>query len=136
MRRCRAAGIVASILCSGCGRGRVAATVASSRSGQVVNAAQSQRTAPSATSKADCPRTGKWALCSVEKRLEQSGVVLKRVSGLAPWRAGFSVKPAVYALGRSRLEVFIYPDVATLKRDIAAIDTLSAGPRGAKTSWE
>ena len=73
-----------------------------------------------------CPRTGRWALCSVEKRLEQSGFVVKRSSGIEPAaRAGFSVTPAVYMLGKSRLEVFIYPK----------LDTVAAAPRGTTGQW-
>lgn len=83
-----------------------------------------------------CPRTGRWALCSVEKRLEQSGFVVKRISGEAPARAGFSVTPAVYVLGRSRLEVFIYPDEATLSREVAKMDTVTVAPRGSASHWE
>jgi hypothetical protein len=82
-----------------------------------------------------CPRTGQWALCSVERRLVQSGFVIRRVEGAQARRAGFSVLPAVYTLGRSRLEVFIYPSEATLAADVAKIDTLSAAPRGAKNPW-
>src|SRR6266850_3965886 len=82
-----------------------------------------------------CPRTGKWALCSVENRLVQSGFVVRRVNGEAPHRAGFSVAPAVYTLGRSRLEVFIYPTESALAADVAKMDTISAAPRGAKNSW-
>jgi hypothetical protein len=94
--------------------------------------------APEATgapTAAGCPRTGKWALCSVEKRLEQSGFVVRRVNGEAPRRAGFSVAPAVYTLGRSRLEVFIYPSESALAADVAKIDTVSAAPRGAPNPW-
>jgi len=82
-----------------------------------------------------CPRTGQWALCSVERRLVQSGFVIRRIDGAAPRRAGFSVLPAVYSLGRSRLEVFIYPNEATLAADVAKIDTVSAAPHGAKNPW-
>ena len=83
-----------------------------------------------------CPRTGRWALCSVEKRLEQSGFVVKRSSGIEPAaRAGFSVPPAVYMLGKSRLEVFIYRDDASLSRDVAKLDTVAAAPRGTTGQW-
>jgi len=82
-----------------------------------------------------CPRTGKWALCSVESRLAQSGFVVRRVNGDPPRRAGFSVIPAVYTLGRSRLEVFIYPSESALAADVAKIDTVSAAPRGAPNPW-
>ncbi len=84
---------------------------------------------------AGCPRTGKWALCSVESRLAQSGFVVRRVNGDPPRRAGFSVIPAVYTLGRSRLEVFIYPSESALAADVAKIDTVSAAPRGAPNPW-
>lgn len=84
---------------------------------------------------AECPRTGQWALCSVERRLIQSGFVIRRVNGAPPRRAGFSVLPAVYTLGRSRLEVFIYPSEASLAADVAKIDTVSAAPRGVKNPW-
>jgi hypothetical protein len=89
-------------------------------------------TSPAAS---ECPRTGRWALCSVERRLTQSGFVVRRVDGAPPRRAGFSVLPAVYTLGRSRLEVFIYPSEATLAADVAKIDTVSAAPPGAKNPW-
>lgn len=82
-----------------------------------------------------CPRTGRWALCSVERRLEQSGFVVRRVNGAAPRRAGFSVTPTVYTLGRSRLEVFIYPSESALAADVAKIDTVSVAPRGAPNQW-
>jgi hypothetical protein len=89
----------------------------------------------SATTGTPCPRTGLWAVCSVEKRLEQSGFVVKPVGGIASRRAGFSVAPNVYRLGRSRLEVFIYPNEAALSADVAKMDTASAAPRGAVNPW-
>lgn len=100
------------------------------------------RTAPTADSgsaqakSSPCPRTGRWALCSLEKRLRQSGFVVKRVDEKAPRRAGFSVPPVAYTLGHSRLEVFVYPDEGALARDIAGIDTLTASPRGRPSAWE
>jgi hypothetical protein len=82
-----------------------------------------------------CPRTGNWALCSVENRLVQSGFVVRRVNGEPSRRAGFSVTPAVYTLGRSRLEVFIYPSESALAAEVAKLDTATAAPRGAKNPW-
>lgn len=84
-----------------------------------------------------CPRTGLWALCSVETRLIQSGFVVRRAAVSAPRRAGFSVAPAAYTLGRaSQLEVFIYPSEQALSADVARIDTVFAAPRGAKNPWK
>jgi hypothetical protein len=57
------------------------------------------------------------------------------VNGEAPHRAGFSVAPAVYTLGRSRLEVFIYPSESALAADVAKMDTVTASPPGAKNPW-
>jgi hypothetical protein len=90
---------------------------------------------PIGTKAPTCPRTGQWAICSVERRLTQSGFVVRHVSGEAPRRAGFSVKPAAYTLGRSRLEVFIYPSESELAADVAKIDTATAAPRGVQNPW-
>lgn len=90
---------------------------------------------PSST-KPGCAHTGLWAVCSVENRLRQAGFVAKRVQGQAPDRPGFSVKPIVYTLGRSHLEVFIYSDEASLTRDIVKMDTLKVAPIGTAGSWE
>lgn len=84
---------------------------------------------------APCPRTGRWALCSVETRLVQSGFVVRRVSGEAQRRAGFSVPPVVYTLGRTKLEVFVYPSESALAADMAKIDTVIAAPRGTRNPW-
>lgn len=87
---------------------------------------------PQARSK--CPRTGLWAPCSVESRLTRAGFVVRRTSG-SPKRAGFSVTPQLYALGKSRLEVFLYPSERAANADVSGIDTLSAAPRGAANPW-
>lgn len=71
----------------------------------------------------------------MERRLKQSGFVVKRLDGDSVRRAGFSVRPVVYNLGRSRLEVFFYRDSSSLARDIAKIDTVSVGPVGAPSQW-
>jgi hypothetical protein len=86
--------------------------------------------------KPGCPHTGRWAICSVENRLRQSGFVAKRLNGKPEKRAGFSVTPIVYKLGSSRLEIFLYPDEAALARDLAKIDTVAVAPAGTVGSWE
>lgn len=110
-------------------------TTSGASKSSAVSVSLPQVAASSTPTAAGCPRTGKWALCSVEKRLGQAGFVVKRVGGEAPHRAGFSVVPAVYMLGRSRLEVFIYPTESAVSADVAGIDTLSAAPRGAPNPW-
>lgn len=72
----------------------------------------------------------------MEKRLEQSGFVLRKVDGESPHRLGFTVPPVVYMLGRARLEIFLYPDETALTRDLASMDTAVAAPRGQKNDWE
>jgi hypothetical protein len=82
-----------------------------------------------------CPHDGKWALCSVVNRLRQAGFVVKPVDSATVRRKGFSVSPAVYRLAQSRLEVFLYADSAAMAKDMIAIDTVVAGPRGAPSQW-
>lgn len=83
-----------------------------------------------------CPATGRWAACSVEKRLSRAGLVARKIPEEGPERAGFSIRPQPYALGRgSRLELFIYPDERALARDLAKMDTIKAAPLGAAGSW-
>ncbi|HKR08452.1 MAG TPA: hypothetical protein VJS39_04620, partial [Gemmatimonadaceae bacterium] len=50
-------------------------------------------------------------------------------------RSGFSVVPIAYMLGRSRLDVFIYPTADAAAHDAAGLDTAIAGPRGARNQW-
>jgi hypothetical protein len=129
------AGIVALFLL-GCGHARPDASRSDSATAATTRAAvDSPLTSGSTTPKPACPRTGLWALCSLEKRLTQSGFVVNHVTEPAPRRAGFSVGPVAYKLGRSRLEVFIYADSAAARRDVAKLDSLTASPRGAGNVW-
>lgn len=81
-----------------------------------------------------CIHDGKWAECSIERRLKQSGFVVKRLDDTTH-REGFSVRPVVFSLGKSRLEVFLYRDSASAARDIAKLDTLTVGPVGKPSQW-
>lgn len=129
--------LAASAALAACGRSSPES--AGSASSTATTSISSNETPASLTGSAPinvpCPRTGLWAVCSVEKRLEQSGFVVKPVGGVAPRRAGFSVAPTVYTLGRSRLEVFIYPNETALSADVAKMDTVAAAPRGAANPW-
>ena len=82
-----------------------------------------------------CPRTGRWELCNVEKRLAESGFVPRRVDDVTPRRPGFSVPPVVYTLGRSRLEIFLYNDEQSVGRDFARLDSATAAPVGTRSVW-
>ena len=83
----------------------------------------------------ECPPTGSWALCSVEKRLKQSGFVPRKVAAAGERRPGFTVVPTTYVLGHSTLEVFLYPSAAALGRDWAKLDTIRGAPRGQVGAW-
>jgi hypothetical protein len=50
-------------------------------------------------------------------------------------RGGFSVMPIAYMLGRSRLDVFIYPTAQAVTDETSRLDTALAGPRGARNQW-
>ena len=125
---------------AGCGRApsQSSSSTASSATTSQASASDSPPASSSTTARGPaCPRTGMWALCSVETRLIQSGFVVRRAAANAPRRAGFSVAPAAYTLGRaSQLEVFIYPSEQALSADVARIDTVFAAPRGAKNPWK
>jgi hypothetical protein len=77
-----------------------------------------------------CPHTGMWAECSLERRLKQAGFVVTRIDSVFGKRAGFSVKPMVYSLGKSRLEVFLYESEKALAQDVAKLDTVRVVPIG------
>src|SRR5512141_396270 len=123
--------------CSGHEESRADSTAAANASTAAVSANQ-PASVPSSVKPAaqPCPHTGKWAPCSVERRLRQSGFVVKRLTDEAPKRAGFSVTPIVFSLGASRLEVFLYADSVDVARDVAGMDTVIAAPRGSKSPWE
>lgn len=123
------------VACTGSSSESAGTTSSTPTTSSSVSAARPMVVGNAAPLSGGCPRTGKWALCSVENRLVQSGFVVRRLNGEAPHRAGFSVTPAVYTLGRSRLEVFIYPSESALAADVAKMDTISAAPRGAKNPW-
>jgi len=130
--------VLASATLSACSRSSSenADTAASaSTTSAVVGAREAGVTASSTPTRSACPRTGMWALCSVETRLVQSGFVVRRATSEGSRRAGFTVTPVIYMLGRSRLEVFIYPSESALAADVAKIDTITAAPRGAPNQW-
>lgn len=93
-------------------------------------------TTTAAKKKAMCTPTGLWARCSVEKRLTQSGFVVRKNDSTPPRRNGFSIQPVVYTLGHSRLEVFLYPSAAAVAREVAKLDTVRIAPVGGANNWE
>jgi hypothetical protein len=111
--------------------------VASSPTSSVVEAPSipSMVGASAADTASPCPHTGLWAPCSVERRLKQSGFVVKRLDE-SPERPGFTVKPVVYKVGSARLEVFLYPDASSLTQAMSKLDTVTVSPVGSVSLWE
>ncbi len=121
------------IVCLACGKSDEPKTVAVTSPPLA-----STRVTPDSTRRASqekCPGTGYWALCSLETRLKRSGFVLTKLDGDTAVRAGFSVTPTAYKLGRGRLEVFLYSDSAGLAKDIAGLDTITVTPPGSQSAW-
>ncbi|HJP61364.1 MAG TPA: hypothetical protein VJ865_15260 [Gemmatimonadaceae bacterium] len=133
----RAVGLAALTLFLACGSGGGAGDAASDKTVQTSTVSVSQPVPINDSGKRvdPCPRTGLWAQCSLEKRLSQSGFVVRGLPDSARRRSGFSVVPVAYLLGRSRLDVFIYPTADAAARDAARLDTTLAGPRGARNQW-
>ena len=137
MRKLSVATTMLCLVPIACGRDRRVRDANSSSTAAVSQAVSVVSTplATSSTTKSGCPRTGQWALCSVEKRLEQSGFVVIPAKEQGSHRPGFSVLPAVYTLGRSRLEVFLYPTAAAAAKDVEGLDTTTAAPKGTPNRW-
>jgi hypothetical protein len=128
---------VAFLLLTACGGSSEKSDAAALTGREAATVASAAVTSDSSAPKSRCPHTGMWALCSIENRLRQSGFVAKPVEGDPPKRGGFSVKPIVYTLGKSRLELFVYRDEASLGKDMAGLDTILVAPKGATvTPWE
>jgi len=135
MKRSSLPGFALWVLAAACGGGdKPASDSGAAAVGGAVPIARESSAAPG-DSASPCPRTGRWAVCSLEKRLEQAGFVARKAGGEPPQRSGLSVKPQAYTLGRAYLEVFIYPDEAAMKRDLAGLDTTVVAPRGGKNDW-
>jgi hypothetical protein len=69
-----------------------------------------------------CPATGLWAECAIVYRLDRAGLV-PRVDSSAPvTEEPLTVRGRKILVGRSELELYLYPDAASRERELAAID--------------
>jgi hypothetical protein len=134
--RLLAASVSVISLLTGCGRSKDRPVLADSTSITTTGVSADTSANSQSPNKAMCPGTGLWAICSVEKRLTQAGFVLRKDSSATASRAGFSVAPTIYLLGRGKLEVFLYPDAKSLERDWRELDTLNASPQGKPIVWQ
>lgn len=124
--------VIAVFVVAACGRDKDATADSATTEAAATSTPMSQRI-PAATGN-PCEHTGMWAACSLERRLKQSGFVVRKLDE-KPARAGFTIEPIVYSLGSSRLEVFIYPDEKALAKDIQSLDTVAVAPRGSTAAW-
>ena len=129
------AALIANLACGRSQSDRQAEAQPSSVSVSELTPVATSSTSSNAKAADPCPRTGLWAQCSVEKRLSQAGYVVNRLPDSVRRRNGFDVLPIAYQLGRSRLDVFIYPTADAVKREVEHLDTATAGPRGARSQW-
>ena len=135
MKRSARLGFAFLVLAVACDGSAKPAADSGAAGAPVAAPATSQAPVVAGNSTAPCPRTGRWATCSFEKRLEQAGFVARKSADEPPRRSGLSVLPQAYTLGRAYLEVFIYPDEAAMKRDLAGLDTTIVAPRDGKNDW-
>jgi hypothetical protein len=88
---------------------------------------------PSAATNDGCPRTGKWELCNVRRRLVDAGLVPQPRDSVRP--SFLTVPGAVFAVGGGELQLFLYADSAARARDLARFDTVRAQPRDTTVTW-
>jgi hypothetical protein len=69
-----------------------------------------------------CPADGLWHPCSVRKRFEMAGFVLRDSAGDIR-EEPLTVEGTRFALGRSTLTLFYYPDARVRAADEARLDT-------------
>jgi hypothetical protein len=82
----------------------------------------------------ECPMIGSWKQCSLEKRLEQSGLVpvLLPADEHEPVTA---VPALVYRLGRAELHVWIFADSSARASEQARLDPATSQPQGSLRRW-
>jgi hypothetical protein len=68
-----------------------------------------------------CPATGRWAKCTVVKRLERAGLAPQARPDTIRDPA-LSVPGSAFTLGNGELRVFLYPDREAQERDAAKLD--------------
>src|SRR4051812_27420683 len=81
-----------AIACGGSKDSKPADGSMSAPAAVVDDAVTDTRSAATVGKSPSCPRTGLWAACSVERRLEQAGFVVRKAA-TPPRRPGFSVAP-------------------------------------------
>jgi hypothetical protein len=70
---------------------------------------------------APCPATGLWSACAVFERLDRAGLAPRRDSTAAT-EPPLTRSGTLLRIGRSELELYVYPDVAAREREEATLE--------------
>ena len=89
-----------------------------------------------ATAKPACPATGLWSECAVFDRLDRSGLAPRRDSSAGVTEPNLGARGIAMHVGRSDLELYFYPDVASRERDEAKLDRTKYVDYGASLSMQ
>ena len=80
-----------------------------------------------------CPATGLWSACAILERLDRAGLA-PRADTAAATEPPLAQHGALVRLGRSELELYVYPDAASREQDQRKLDRkkylLSDAPSG------
>ena len=132
-RAARLACIAVVAIAASCG-GPEVSPAADTGDGAPASAATDGAGTPAAAPLDSCPRFGAWQVCSVEKRLRDAGLVVKRSD--APPPAGIAPGEAItYDLGPAELVVWLYASVEERVRASGALDSTTAQPTGSLQRW-
>jgi hypothetical protein len=83
---------------------------------------------------AACPRDGRWRPCSLERRLQLAGLRPVRLDTVADAEAripGIDAPTVVWRTGQRTLRAAFFPDSLAARTAFAALDPVTAAPRGA-----
>lgn len=68
-----------------------------------------------------CPATGLWSACAAFERLDRAGLAPRRDSTTAT-EPPLTASGILLRIGRSELELYVYPDIAARERDEATLE--------------
>ena len=72
--------------------------------------------------KGACPATGDWSACAVVERLDRAGLAPRIDSSSTAEEPPLTARGTLVHVGRSELELYVYPDVAARERDERRLD--------------
>ena len=75
-----------------------------------------------APGKPACPATGLWSQCAIVERLERAGLAPRVDSTARPTEEKLTAQGILVRVGRSELELYIYDDTLSRRREQALLD--------------